>query len=301
MFNTSDETAIAIEPIILPQGSLHSSHAIVVNTDKRQGVLLELSADEKIYPASLTKIMTAMIVLKSGAGLDEKITLGQDIYNEVLPQNLMTAGLMPGEILSVEDLLYGMMLESGADAALGLAIHVAGSEASFAELMNNKAAELGMDHSHFTNATGRHDPEQYTTMRDMSVLLGSALINDSFYEIFTSHSHTVDSTNKHPDGVTFHSSAFGYTNGDYGDAKLLGGKTGYTIEAGQCLAGLWEINENMYIIITVGAQVDNNSIENKHIDDAVSLINTLWPDIAIAEPERALNGEAPGRPGLPPL
>ena len=301
------ENATTVIDLGLLPVSLHSSNAIIVNVDlndisrstnspnslNNTKVLFELSADEKIYPASLTKIMTAMVVLESKAGKEEMITLGQDIYNEILPQDLKTAGLSPEESLSVKDLLYGMMLESGADCALGLARHIAGSETAFGGLMNEKAAELGMDHTSFTNATGRHEPEQYSTVRDICVLLNYAIGNEAFYEIFTSQSYKVASTNIHPNGITFTSSIFGKTSGDFGEALLLGGKTGFTAEAGQCLASLWAVNGERYIIVTAGAQAKNSFSEAKHLDDAMTLIRALWPDYSFPEPTGRPEGSIP--------
>jgi D-alanyl-D-alanine carboxypeptidase (penicillin-binding protein 5/6) len=168
-----------------------------------------------------------------------------------------------------------MLLPSGAECAMGLAEHTAGSAEAFADRMNQKAEELGMDGTHFTNATGMHDPAQYTTARDMAALLDYALANPLFYDIFTARRYSVGSTNKHPGGVTFESSMFAKSEEDYGAFTLLGGKTGYTPEAGQCLASLAEKDGQRYILVTAGAPVQSNLYQAEHVDDAVAVYSDI--------------------------
>lgn len=251
-------------------GSLYSSNAIIVSLGGGD-VLYDLSADEQIYPASLTKIMTAIIVIESGVNPNDTIVLEQDTYNQVISQNLMTAGLLPGESYSIKELLYGLILESGADCALGLAKYVSGTETEFAELMNSKAIELGMRGTHFTNSTGRHDRDHYSTVKDISALLAYSLQNDTFYKIFTSRYYETEN----PTPVTFNSTLFSKTSGEFENFRLLGGKTGYTYESGQCLASLWEAHGNYYILVTAGAYVEDNYSETRHIMDALALMTAL--------------------------
>ena len=259
--------------------SLYSQSAIVVDMKGGGAALFELMADEQIYPASLTKMMTAVVALEMAEDSEDKIILGQNIFDEIVPLDLTTAGLVAGESLSQYDLLYGLLLESGAECALGLAIGLTGSETEFVRLMNQKADALGMESTHFTNVTGRHDEKHVSTARDMSILLEYAVRNPMFYEIFTSRTHMVSATNMHPDGVTFRSTLFSRTDVSFEEKihgfRLLGGKTGYTYEAGQCLASLWELDGERLIIVTAGAKVENNAYENRHIEDAVWLLENL--------------------------
>jgi D-alanyl-D-alanine carboxypeptidase (penicillin-binding protein 5/6) len=266
---------VAIVALLSSGRDLNSSHAILMERDGDHDVLLDQASGERMYPASLTKMMTAVVVLESTADYGEPVTLEQHIFDEAITQDLAVAGFFPGESVSVRDLLYGMLLPSGAECAMGLAEHTAGSEEAFAGLMNQKAEELGMNDTHFTNSTGLHDPEQYSTVRDMAILLDYALENEMFYEIFTSRRHSVMSTNKHPDGVTFESSMFSKAEEEYGEFTLLGGKTGYTPEAGQCLASLAEKNGELYILVTAGAPVKSNLYEAEHVDDAVKVFSGI--------------------------
>ncbi|MDR1001631.1 MAG: serine hydrolase [Clostridiales bacterium] len=252
---------------------LNSSNAILIALNSGQ-TLYDKRAWEHVYPASLTKIMTAVVVLDNTTDLSEKATLGQRIFDETLTQNASVAGFLPGENVSVGDLLYGLMLPSGAECAIGLAEHIAGSESEFAKLMNKKAAGLGMNDTHFVNSTGLHQPNQYTTVSDIAILLNYALQYETFSEVFTTRQYSARSTNKHPDGLTFHSTLFSKTSGEYSDFTLLGGKTGYTSEAGQCLASLAEAGGQKYILVTCGAHGDNHS-QTLHIDDMVSVYTAM--------------------------
>jgi D-alanyl-D-alanine carboxypeptidase (penicillin-binding protein 5/6) len=141
--------------------------------------------------------------------------------------------------------------------------------------MNQKAAELGMHDTHFTNATGLHDENHYTTVKDMAVLLSYALRNDEFREIFTSFRHTTKPTNKHPVGITFYSTMFENLKGtNITGGEVLGGKTGYTDEAGLCLASLAKTGGKEYILVTAGARGDHKS-EQYNITDALAVYNSL--------------------------
>ena len=111
------------------------------------------------------------------------------------------AGFSAGEEVSAEDLLYGVLLPSGAECCIGLAEYVAGSVDAFVELMNQKAAELGMNHTHFCNPTGLHDENHYTTVSDLAILLETVLENDTLRQMATTQNHTCAPTDLHPEGV----------------------------------------------------------------------------------------------------
>ena len=154
---------------------------------------------------------------------------------------------------------------------------------AFADRMNNRAAEIGMQHTHFTNPTGLHDPEHVSTVRDIAMLLNTALENPTFREIFTTRSYTTTSTDAHPGGIQLYSRMFSML-GDrvIPGVTLLGGKTGFTDLAGQCLASLAECGGEEYILVTAGAP-SNNDEDLLHIEDAITVYGRLgkergWPD-----------------------
>ena len=253
---------------------LYSESAVLMGLDSGE-VLFQKNSGEKIYPASLTKLMTALVILDQFEDLDHTVTLPREVFDCLSGSGASMAGFLPGEQLTLRDLLYGCMLPSGADAAMGLACVTAGSEENFAELMNGKAAELGMAHTHFKNATGLHDPGHYTTVMDMAVLLRAGLKNLDFRELLTTFDYQTEPTNRHPGGVGLRSTLSSLMDTTYPDGvTLLGGKTGYTEEAGLCLASLAEKGGKEYIAVTAGAP-GSHETSPRHLEDAFRLFGLV--------------------------
>lgn len=251
---------------------IYSSNAILIDLANHK-VLYSKGIDENTYPASITKIMTTLVAIENISNINQDIILTRADFINLYEQNASMAGFAPSEKVKIIDLLYGTMLPSGADAAMGLANHISGSEEKFVGLMNEKLKELGINNSNFTNVTGLHDVNHYTTVRDLAVFLEYALKNDTFKEIFTAKKYTVKSTNKHPEGITFASTMFKKMKSSelYG-GEILGGKTGYTQKAGLCLASLAEKDGKEYILITTGAE-GNPYSEQYNITDALNIYN----------------------------
>lgn len=151
-----------------------SRHAILLNAQSGR-VLAQKRADERTAPASLTKMMTVLLAIEAEPDLDKQVTLPEDIFPALQTEKASMAGFVPDETVTVRDLLYGAMLPSGAECCEALAQLVSGSEENFAALMNQKAAELGMKNTHFTNATGLTDTEHYSSAAGYGkALAGSA-------------------------------------------------------------------------------------------------------------------------------
>ncbi|WP_195267230.1 D-alanyl-D-alanine carboxypeptidase family protein [Eubacterium sp. 1001713B170207_170306_E7] len=252
-------------------GSLYSQNAVLMRLENGR-VLYEKNSGERIYPASLTKLMTVLVILEQFEDLDHTVTLSGQVFDELRTSGASMAGFLPGEQLTLRDLLYGCMLPSGAEAALGLACAIAGSEENFAELMNEKAAALGMGHTHFTNATGLHDPGHYSTVSDMALLLRQGLENPDFRELFTTFCYQTGPTSQHPEGLYLSSTMNGLmAAADCPEGvTLLGGKTGYTEEAGLCLASLAEKDGQEFIAVTAGAPGSHETAP-RHLEDALRL------------------------------
>lgn len=200
-------------------------------------VLAAKNADEKIYPASLTKIMTLIVAVEKCEDLNETFTMTAEIIDPLIIEEASMAGFVPDEEVAIHDMLYGLMLPSGADAAVGLAYHIAGSEEAFASLMNEKAKELGLKGTHFTNCSGLHDEDHYSTCQEIAIILEYAMKNELMYKILSTYQYTTASTEQHPEGILLTDTMFSrmYGNEPVG-AFIIGGKTGYTIEAKNCLA-----------------------------------------------------------------
>lgn len=250
--------------------SLYSESAVLIRLDDGE-TLYEKNSGEKIYPASLTKLMTTLVILDQFEDLDHTVTLSEAVFDRLSGSGASMAGFLPGERITLRDLLYGCMLPSGADAALGLACATAGSEADFAALMNRRAAELGMVHTHFKNATGLHDPGHYTTVSDMARLLRARLKNPDFRALFTTLYYQTAPTNRHPGGLGLSSTLNALMDTPCPNGvTLLGGKTGYTEEAGLCLASLAQKGGREYIAVTAGAP-GSHETSPRHLEDAFRL------------------------------
>ena len=254
--------------------NLNSPNAVLM--DAETGDILEgYHSGKRIYPASLTKIMTAVLAVEYTEDMEEVITLPSGFFQKLYGENASMAGFEPGEQVRLKDLLYGILLPSGAECCLAFAERIAGSEEEFALLMNEKAKELGMKDTRFCNSTGLHEEGHYSTAEDIAVLLQYALKNDRFRDAFTSESYHTMPSETHPEGFTFTSSMFRHLDGtEISDGKILGGKTGYTPEAGLCLASLAVVSEKEYILVTAGAE-GNHETEPYHVMDAVNVYNRL--------------------------
>ncbi len=261
-------------PVSISSDKLNSPNAILIRLTDDTVMMLK-NSEEKIYPASLTKMMTAIVAIENLPDLKEEIRLTHSTFQGLYEANASMAGFQPGERVVAMDLLYGALLPSGAECCNGLVDQIAGSEQNFAKMMNQKAADLGMKNTHFENATGLQNENHYTTVNDLSILLSYALRNDTFREIFTSSRHSTQPTNKHPGGITFYNTMFEELNNqNIIGGEILGGKTGYTDEAGLCLASLAKVGKQEYILISAGAKGDHQS-EQYNITDALAVYNSI--------------------------
>lgn len=255
---------------------LKSANALLIRLDDDR-TLLQRNSEVRTYPASLTKMMTALVVIEQTEDLSEEIILEERIFERLRSANASMAGFRPGVKITIRDLLYGIMLPSGAEASLGLAEHIAGSESAFVELMNQKAVILGMNSTNFMNTTGLHHPEHYSTAEDMAVLLQYALKNRDFARIFTEEEYLAA---EDPDGGSGHklySTLFmklkSFKRNSL-NGEILGGKTGYTGEAGLCLASYARISGQKYILITMGAP-GNLYTEQLSVTDALAIYSRI--------------------------
>lgn len=221
------------------------------------------SENERIYPASLAKVMTLIVAVENTDDLSAAVTITDDMVVPMIELEASRAGFEPGDTFALEDVLYGMILESGADAALAAAVHTAGSEEAFVELMNRKAKELGLKGTHFTNVVGLHHEENYSTASDMAVILEYATGNEICRRILECYEYKTAPTAQHPEGLKFTSTLFSRMYGDeMPDVKIIGGKTGYTDEAGNCIESYAEVNGNTYILVLCGGKTNWNNIYN---------------------------------------
>ncbi len=218
-------------------------------------VICNESPFESIYPASITKIMTALLVLERGK-LSDTVTVTEEInLNDPMAVKL---GLKVGDTLTVDTLMHGMLITSANDCAVILARYVSGNEAAFVEAMNQRAWELGATHTHFTNPHGLHNADHYTTAYDLYLIFRELIKHPEFRQIAELPAYTVQYTDGggNPVEVSIRSSN-GYISGAYEEPEgvtVLAGKTGTTNEAGKCLILLASDEKGQeYILVLCGA------------------------------------------------
>lgn len=252
-----------------------SLHAGVLFGMSQQKVFYSEQIHDRLFPASTTKILTLYLALKYGT-LSDIVTVSDNAV--AVPSDSSVAGLRSGVQLTLEDLLYGLMLPSGNDSAVAIAEHISGSVDAFVELMNKEANALGATNSHFVNPHGYHDENHYTTAYDLYLIFNQGILNQKFIDIISSATYTTDI--KEPDGstrsVTWKQSNL-FVNGTRTapeNVTVIGGKTGTTDEAGACLV-LYEQDSQSrpYISIVMGAE-SKNALYNT-MDSLLSTISGL--------------------------
>ena len=224
---------------------LNSNHAILYNLNDNS-VLYEKNSTDKTSIASLTKIMTGIVAIENIDNLDEKVVLTNADFKGLREANLATAGFRVGEEVTYRDLLYGLMLPSGADAAQALTRLIAGSIDNYMNLMNQKAVELGLKNTHFINPTGLDAEGHYSTVEDVGTLFQYAIKNEEFLNIIKTKKYTTSNGR-----ITF-TSTIEKAKDRYGLSMdyVLGGKTGTTGDAGYCLATIANYNGVDYMLVT---------------------------------------------------
>lgn len=210
----------------------------------------------RMYPASTTKILTCLVAIEEG-DLDKQVSVSSHAATQSSDSSV--ANLSTGDKMTLEDLLYGLMLRSGNDAAIAIAESISGSEEAFAELLNKRAASVGATQSHFVTPHGLHDEDHYTTVYDMYLIFQEALKNDIFLEIISTPSYHVSYIGKDgmPKEMTW-SNTNRYLNGSEKAPEgftVIGGKTGTTYEAGYCLV-IYSLNDQKQPIISIVYNAD---------------------------------------------
>lgn len=227
--------------------------AIIVNTATHTAVAAR-NPHKRLYPASTTKLMTLLVACDNIESYDDTFTMTLDITDPLYVAEASVAGFLNGEVISMTDLLYGLILPSGADAAVALTQKISGGETEFVKLMNAKAKELGLKDTRFANATGLFDKEQYTTAYDMAIILETALKNPICKKVISTYQYTTSKTEQHPEGIPLSATLFEYMYGTEPEtATILGGKTGFVNESGYCIASYGTNNTtgNEYIVVTL--------------------------------------------------
>lgn len=233
--------------------TVNSSYAVLIDL-QTDTILAEKEARTVISPASMTKIMTLLVAVENLKSLDDTVSIPIEITDYCFVNGCTVVGYEIGETVTVQELLYGAILPSGADASLALATYVAGSHEAFVELMNEKAEELGISETtHFTNCVGIYNEDHHCTVYDMAMILKAAMDNELCRKVLSAHTYQTASTEQHPEGQLL-SNWFlrRIEDKDTEQAvRAVGGKTGYVVQSGSCAAS-WgaDADGNCYICVT---------------------------------------------------
>lgn len=241
---------------------LKSDKYILYNLNDNR-VLLEHSSDEKTQIASLTKMMTTIVAIENVKDYNKKVTITKEMFNDI-EWDVATAGFKVGDKVTYNDLFYGAILPSGADAVNALAYSVFDDYDIFIKKMNDKAKELDLKNTMFENPIGLYDEKNYSTAKDVSKLLIYALKNKKFKEVFTAKNYVSSNGIKMRSTIESYNARNGNANINY----ITGAKTGYLKKAGYCLASTAKINGVEYLLITLNAFSTSGA---PHISDATKV------------------------------
>ena len=246
---TAETVSIYNEDII-------SENAILV--DESTGTIVaSKKAKERISPASMTKVLTILVAAENltKEQLDDTFVITREITDYGYVNDLSAVGFLDGEKVTIKDLFYGTILPSGADAAVGLATYVAGSQEAFVEMMNEKLKELGLaDTSHYTNCVGLYDKEHYSTVYDMAVIMKAAVENEFCKAVLSEHNYTTASTEEHPEGINISNWFLRRIEDKDTGGEVLCAKTGYVMQSKNCAVSYGTFADGSpYICVTAGS------------------------------------------------
>ncbi len=283
-------------PIYAQPSEVEIDSPAAILIDSASGnILYEKNANEKMYPASITKIMTAIIALEEGNPEDIVTASYNAVHNLDLDSSHI--GILTGEQMTLNNLLYGLLVASANESANVIAEHIAGSSDEFVKLMNEKAIELGVTNTHFTNTNGLHDEKHYTTAYDMAIITRYAMKNSKFRKIVKTDTYAIAPTNKYKEirnltNTNHLINVYRRIPGivDYFYQPAIGVKTGWTSKAEHTLVAAANKNGLEYITVVLGAKKEGN--KNYSYIDTINLfeyafnhfsIKTVAKEMAIIE------------------
>lgn len=245
---------------------IKSETAVVIDADSGQ-ILYQKNKDEMRVPASITKLMTALLVFQKGGSLDDEITVSASALKGT--RGTTICDLSEGEKVTVKDMLYAMLLSSANDAANVLGEYVSGSEEDFVSKMNSTAKSLGCTNTNFVNASGLDAEDQQTTAADMALIAQALFSYEDFLTIIGTESYTMDATNKYEDTRTFDSKiSFLFDTSQYYDKDVIGAKTGWTSNANHTLVTFAKRDDRKLIVVNLDC-----SSKYQKFQDVIDMLN----------------------------
>lgn len=246
--------------------SLHSNEYMLVDLSEFK-VLYGKDYDKQIYPASLTKLMTLDVVLNNVSDLNETSSVSSEQISELIQLDASLAYLKSNYEYSIKDLLYALILPSGADSAKAIENYFDSKDMDILVEIQKQLDKLGCNNTRFVNTTGLHDDDHYTSLNDLLKILLDILSYDEGRKIL----ETIDY--EMTDGTTLFSTIKKIA---MQECSILGGKTGFTDESGQSVMILYRINNHSYVLMLANAIDDRPNRETWHFDDAIEIINYLY-------------------------
>ncbi len=257
---------------------VHANAGMLMSLDTDE-IIYEKDIDKKIYPASITKIMTAIIVLESEKyNPKAKIAMTEEVLDMVLGTGSVVSNMPAGDEFTQKDLMYMLIMSSFGDCTYLAAIHFGGSVENFVDMMNAKAKELGLNGTHYQNPVGLHHEDNYTTVRDICTLTKYALKNETFKSICETPRYTMKSSKTGERTLTT-TNNLQNTNTAHYYQYAKGVKTGYTDEAGRCLVSTASYGGYNYMCILVGCPAN----DTKHFSDSVELYRWAFNNFSFKE------------------
>lgn len=266
---------ISVSALKYPE--ISSKKAIIYDlTDDK--VVYEKNSNDVTSIASLTKIMTTITAIENIKDLDQKVTITANMLNQVR-WDASIAGLKVGDVVSYRDLLYASILPSGADATIALAVSTSGSVNNFVTKMNNKAKKLGLTNTHYVNVTGLDATGHKSSASDVLKLLQYCLQNQTFKKIYTTKQYTLSNN------LSVYSTINTYNKTmNLDTSRILGSKTGFTLEAGSCISALFNSDDHEYLMVLLNAErTDNKSYNIIDTLDLIKFIDDNYNNIAIVQ------------------
>lgn len=244
-------TAERTEKTAPPAEDVDSKYVILIDVEEGK-ILAERASKTRMIPASMTKVLTVLVAAEHVTDLDDTFTITPEITDFCFVNDCSNVGFEKNETVTVRDLFYGTVLPSGADAALGLAAYVAGSQEAFVKMMNDKLEELGLsDTAHFTNCIGLYDENHYCTVYDMAMIMKAAMDNEICREVLSAKTYNTSSTEQHPEGMLLSNWFLRKIEDKDAGGEVIGGKTGYVVQSHNCAVSLArDADGKEYICVT---------------------------------------------------
>lgn len=270
-FEETEDTAV------IDSADVISTQAVLVD-ESTDTIVAARGARERIIPASMTKVLTILVAAEHipEEALDDTFTMTREITDYAYVNDCSSVGFLDGEKVPIRDLFYGTAMQSGGDAALGLAVYVSGSQEEFVSLMNQKLEELGIaDSTHFTNCVGLYDEAHYSTVYDMAVMMKAAVQNELCRDFLSAHVYTTKPTAEHPEGIEISNWFLRRIEDKDTGGEVLCAKTGYIVQSKNCAVSFGTFaGGTPYICVTAGSTsswrciYDHVEIYNRYVTSA---------------------------------